>query len=309
MYDFIAIDFETATTDMNSACSLGIVCVDKFEIKDKKYFLIKPPQNKYLANNTAIHGLSASDTENAPDFAEVWDEIRSLFSPDCIVVAHNARFDLSVLRSCLDLYSLDCDDFPYIDSIAVSNRAIPDKKYGQSLVERAAFFNIPIGSHHNALDDATTCANIVISSVKTTNRRSLHTYCSSFRRRTTHLFSELKPMTKIPNRFDGKKVSAVNIVPAAPVSDTAHPFYGKSFVLTGDLETLTRSSAMQRIVDVGGVAKSGVSAKTDFVIVGKQDASVVGSDGMSTKERKAHELKDKGAAIQILNEKEFLELL
>ena len=30
---------------------------------------------------------------------------------------------------------------------------------------------------------------------------------------------------------------------------------------------------------------------------------------MSTKERKAHELKDKGAAIQILNEKEFLELL
>ena len=40
MYDFIAIDFETATTDMNSACSLGLVCVDKFEIKDKKYFFI-----------------------------------------------------------------------------------------------------------------------------------------------------------------------------------------------------------------------------------------------------------------------------
>ncbi|MDO4331779.1 MAG: exonuclease domain-containing protein [Eubacteriales bacterium] len=310
MYDFIAIDFETATNEMNSACSLGIACVDKFEIQKTYYFLIQPPENKYLANNTDIHGLSALDTVNAPLFPAVWSEIKELFS-DSIVVAHNARFDMSVLKSCFDFYGIEMVDFQYIDSIAISNRVINDKNYGQSLIDRAAYFNIPIENHHNSLDDAVTCANIVISSVKTTNRKSLKTYCSSFRRRTTHIFSELKPMTKMPNHvsFGNKQPKISSIVPTAPAIDPNHPFNGKNIVLTGDLETLTRAAAMQKIVDVGGVIKSSVSAKTHYVIVGKQDASVVGSDGMSTKERKAHELIKSGKEIKILHEKEFLELL
>lgn len=310
MYDFIAIDFETATTDMNSACSIGIACVSNFKVVDTKYFLIQPPNNKYLAQNISIHGITPEMTADSPKFDSLWSNIQELFK-DCIVVAHNVRFDLSVLRSCLDTYSLHCDDFQYIDSIAVSNRAISDKNLGQSLVERAAYFNIPIEEHHNALSDAITCAEIVIASVKTTNRKSLKTYCSSYRSRTTHLFSELKPMTKMPSRpaWKDKKSKPADISPSVPITDTSHPFYGKNIVLTGDLTTMIRSDAMQRISDVGGILKSGVSSKVDYVIVGKQDVSVVGADGMSTKERKAHELIENGSSLKILNEHEFIELL
>lgn len=305
MYDFIAIDFETATDQMNSACSIGIACVEKFEIKKTYYSLIQPPRNEYLSSNTKIHGLSAKDTADAPLFPEVWNEIAPLFS-DCIVVAHNVRFDLSVLKACLDLYHLQVPDFPYIDSIAVSNRAVKDKTCGQTLVERAAYFNIPMGTHHNALDDAVTCANIVISSVKTTNRRSLKTYCSSYKRRATHDFSELHPMKKLFPSHAQPKVS--DITPVAPVADSSHALFGKNVVLTGDLESLTRPAAMQKIVNVGGIVKSSVSAKTDYLVVGKQDLSVVGSDGLSSKERKAHELIESGKEIVILNEQEFLDL-
>lgn len=310
MYDFIAVDFETATTDMNSACSLGIACVSDFNIVDKKYFLIQPPENKYLQNNISIHGITPESTADSPKFDIVWSEIQELFK-DCIVVAHNARFDLSVLKSCLDTYSLQCDDFQYIDSIAVSNRVIKDKSIGQSLVERADYFKIPVSEHHNALSDAVVCAEIVIASVKTTNRKSLKTYCSSYRSRTTHLFSDLKPMTKMPSRmkWQDKRINPADVVPAAPITNTGHPLYGKNIVLTGDLETMIRSVAMQRIADVGGILKSNVSSKTDFLIVGKQDLTVVDESGMSGKEKKAHELIQKGIEIKILNEKDFLNLL
>lgn len=309
-FDFIAIDFETATAEMNSACSLGIACVSDFKIIDKKNFLIQPPNNKYSAKNIAIHGITPDTTSASPTFGGLWPEIQDLFR-DCIVVAHNVRFDLSVLKSCLDTYSLSCNDFRYIDSITVSNRVVKGQGIGTSLVDRANYFNIPVGKHHNALDDAVTCANIVISSVKTTNRKSLKTYCSSYRSRATHNFSELKPMDSPFARtpWDELYVPISGIVPAQTPTNTGHPFYSKSFVVTGDFDTMTRAAIMQKIVDVGGIVKSSVSSKTDFLVVGKQKTELVGASGKSTKERKAHELISNGSKIEILNEQEFLKIL
>ena len=44
--DFVAIDFETATTG-RMACQIGIVVVKNYEIKNEYSFLIQPPGNKY----------------------------------------------------------------------------------------------------------------------------------------------------------------------------------------------------------------------------------------------------------------------
>lgn len=308
MYDFIAIDFETANEHMNSACSLGIACVNNFEIIDQKYYLIQPPSNSYNPYNSELHGIFPDDTKDSPTFDVIWNEIETLFH-DCIVVAHNARFDMTVLKSCLDTYSIALPDFQYIDSIAISNRAIADKNYSKSLVDRANYFKIPIESHHNALNDAIVCAQITIASVRTTNRKSLKTYCSSYRSRTTHMFSELKPIKELPSmshKFHNIKIS--ELTPSTPVTDISNPLYGKNVVITGDLSSLTRTSAMQKIIDVGGIVKSSVSSKTDYLIIGAQSSSVVCANSLSAKERKANELIEKGFKITILSEKEFLDL-
>ena len=42
------------------------------------------------------------------------------------------------------------------------------------------------------------------------------------------------------------------------------------FVLTGNLSTLSRAAAVQKISDAGGVVKSGVSEKTDYLVYGEQ---------------------------------------
>ena len=61
-----------------------------------------------------------------------------------------------------------------------------------------------------------------------------------------------------------------------PVEETGAgeaPLAGKTFVLTGALDTLTRDEARGMIEELGGRVSSSVSKKTDFVIVGKDPGS------------------------------------
>lgn len=73
------------------------------------------------------------------------------------------------------------------------------------------------------------------------------------------------------------------------------PLNGRTFVLTGRLEGLTREQAKERIEALGGKTASQVSGKIDYLIVGEDPGS---------KLDKARELK-----IATLTEGEFLELL
>lgn len=70
---------------------------------------------------------------------------------------------------------------------------------------------------------------------------------------------------------------------------------GKTFVLTGTLETLTREEASERIRAQGGSVSGSVSKKTDFVVAGENAGS---------KEEKARQL-----GVMILSEEEFLRMV
>lgn len=70
---------------------------------------------------------------------------------------------------------------------------------------------------------------------------------------------------------------------------------GKTFVLTGSLENLSRDEAKDLIKKSGGKVSGSVSVKTDYVVAG---------DDPGSKYKKAQELK-----VKILTEKEFLSLL
>jgi len=92
-------------------------------------------------------------------------------------------------------------------------------------------------------------------------------------------------------------------------ADPTNPFYGKAVVFTGDL-SLTREAAAEAVSALGASVKSGVSKATDFLVVGRQDVSLVGAKGHSGKELKAQQLNEQGKAqITVLGETEFLALL
>jgi DNA ligase (NAD+) len=52
-----------------------------------------------------------------------------------------------------------------------------------------------------------------------------------------------------------------------------HPFYGKTFVLTGALKHYTREGASALIKERGGKVSSTVSKSTDFVLAGNEPGS------------------------------------
>jgi DNA ligase (NAD+) len=80
----------------------------------------------------------------------------------------------------------------------------------------------------------------------------------------------------------------------APVSSDA-PLTGKTFVLTGTLEALTREAAEEAIGQLGGKVSGSVSKKTSYVVVGADAGS---------KLKKAQQL-----GIEVLDEAAFLKLL
>ena len=88
---FAAIDFETANGKRSSICSVGIVLVERGQIVDSIYQLIRPYPDYYTHWTTEVHGLTKRDTADAPDFGTAWPfiarRIEGLFdlSPAAIV--------------------------------------------------------------------------------------------------------------------------------------------------------------------------------------------------------------------------------
>lgn len=307
MYDFVTIDFETANSSMNSACSIGLAVVKDLEIIKKEYHLIKPPSDHFRNDNIQIHGITYDDVKNSNTFDHIWQDINCYFNE--VVIAHNAQFDMSVLKCLFDTYSIPPPKFFYMDSISISKAVC---SCGNSLCDRAAFLDIDINNHHHALDDAVVCAEIVINSIKKYGAKSFLHFLLDYDPLLAKKFDKINATrslgstSKIP-AYSSIKIS--EITPSNSDYNKEHPLYGKNIVLTGELDSLERSVAMQKIVDAGGIVKSGVSTKVDFLVVGKQDKKLVGDDGLSTKEEKAYQLIAKGCAIKIINESEFLDLL
>jgi len=102
------------------------------------------------------------------------------------------------------------------------------------------------------------------------------------------------------NDTDNKNVvlssirNGVNI--AKPdLSAAAQVLKGKTFVLTGSLEALTRSQAKELIENLGGRASGSVSSKTDYLVAGSDAGS---------KLKTAQQL-----GIRILSEEEFINMI
>lgn len=106
MHTFTAIDFELATSDYTSICSVGIVNVVEGEIVNEFYSLVQPPNNKFMWQTTRVHGIKAKDTKDAPTFEKLFPMIAP-FLANQKMVAHNEAFDRSVLSRTMKQCGLD----------------------------------------------------------------------------------------------------------------------------------------------------------------------------------------------------------
>ena len=161
MKDFAAIDFETANNERSSVCSVGIVIVRGGEIVDKFYSLIKPEPEYYNYWCSKVHGLCASDTEEAPVFPVVWKQIEPKIT-GLPLVAHNKAFDESCLKAVFRVYQMDYPDYEFHDTLAASRRHFGCRLPNHQLQTVAAACGYELVNHHHALADAEACAVIAM---------------------------------------------------------------------------------------------------------------------------------------------------
>ena len=162
--NFIAIDFETATGRRASVCEAGICVVRDGRIAETRSWLVRPQDNMYSYWNMQIHGIRPNDTEQSPEFPEVWTEISEYLDECPVLVAHNAAFDISCIRSSLELYGLPKPDVAYYCSLRAARKLYD---FGCNTLDYLCDrFEIPCGQHHRAGDDAEMCARLFLREVK-----------------------------------------------------------------------------------------------------------------------------------------------
>lgn len=301
--NFVAIDFETANEKRYSACSLGITKVVDGKILDKKYFLIKPPEMRFVPQNLWIHGIYPEDVENERTFDLIWPEIKDYIEGQ-LIVAHNASFDISVLRSLLDYYNIDYPNFYYACTVILSQNHLIDLP-NHKLNTVAEFVGHKF-KHHHAGEDATACAKIMIYIC---NMLGISDLVSLNLKGGINLgvvykggYEPTSSLIKRKNKT--RKEEAINFNEIIYETDY---FKDKVVVFTGPLSSMKRSKAYTIIKKLGGIIGTSVTKKTEILVTGIKPRN---NDDRykSTKLRRAEALIKEGQEIEILNEEEFLKL-
>jgi DNA polymerase-3 subunit epsilon len=159
--DFTAIDFETANSSPASACSVGLVRVRDGRVVATAGWLIQPPagHDEFQEWNVRIHGIRPEDVHGSDSWVSQFDRLCAFAGAD-VLVAHNAGFDLNVLRRASEATGLDCPPYRSLCSLQVARKTYDLDSY--RLPKAAAAAGFAEFSHHDALADARACAQIVI---------------------------------------------------------------------------------------------------------------------------------------------------
>lgn len=300
--DFVAIDFETANSLRTSACSVGIVVVRNGEIIEEVQTLINP-LSEFNYYNTKIHGITDYMVQDAPTFQEYWPQLKQYIDGQTII-AHNASFDIGVLKESVKRCYEEQPHFDYACSYRIAKKVWPNL-YNHKLSTVANYLSIQF-KHHDALEDARAAALITIEAMKKTRTSSVKEMS------LLHKFKVNSSLdTKAPPKVKKSKEDIVLpfVTPNNIEKNPRHPFYGANIVFTGKMDSMTRSNAAKYAADRGAICKGAVDIDTNFLVVGDQALMKYVEGVKSSKMQKAEDLIQKGVPLEIVGEQDFLRLV
>jgi len=304
---FVAIDLETATSARSSICQIGITEVINGELQTPKSWLVQPEGNVYDSMNIFIHGITPEDTKNSPSFLEVWKDVLPYLQGK-IVVAHNTSFDMYALRDAFDKYGIDYPTFDYFCTLRIA-RYIVKGCYSYSLDIVLNYLGIEFEHHHRADSDSMGCAKLLLKCLETDNSTledlegNYHFHRGQF---APNVFiAHLQNKKQYSGQHQYKNIIK-DLEEHPELIDEGNYFYGKTICFTGKTQYAVRRVLLQMVKNIGGIPTDSVTSETDVLVVGQQDYRIVGADGMSSKQKKALKLLEKGQLIEILSESEFI---
>lgn len=215
-----------------------------------------------------LTGITDEMLEGAPSNAEAVWAFFE-FAGGSEIWAYNAGFDSKFLNTHTEEHR------PLRDVLALAKRAFPNLQ-NHKLATVAQELEISVEGAHRAIADCLMTKEVLLKG--------------------------LQAQVEKPRHFhNGFKVSDYQ-----PKEEGV--FFGKTIVFTGALVTMTRDGAAAHASQFGFKVGSGVTKKTDYLVVGIQDLSTLAGHDKSSKQRKAEELIENGGNIKILTESDFVKM-
>lgn len=155
---FVVFDVETPNRRNDRMSAIGITVIDEGVIADEFYSLINP-ETYFEDFNTKLTGINEETVCNSPKFPQVWQKIAPVMESG-LLVAHNAVFDMGVLKKCLSHYDIHWKgSVDYLCTVQVGRRLLPDMKRNLNVL--CEHYGIPL-DHHQAASDSRACAQILL---------------------------------------------------------------------------------------------------------------------------------------------------
>lgn len=306
---YVVVDIETTGFDFHHDRIIEIAAV-KYEYGKKvdQYHTLVNPEMLLPEDIVALTGITQDDVANAPVIDSVAPGFLA-FIGDLPIIGHNAlTFDVPFLSTKITKL-----ENAVIDTLTLARKTfeiLPKHKL-EYLKEV-----LGLGStvSHRALADVETTNALLWACLapRRYTRKVISAYVDS-RVASTHsrsisTKSRKTPAQRTPSRRKFEHVDIKSITPTEEITKSA-PLLGMNVVFTGTL-SMPREVAMQMAVNAGATLKSSMSKKINYLVVGKQDKTLVGEDGKSSKEETAEQLNQNGKAdIKIITEQEFIALI
>lgn len=158
MNRYIAFDVETPNRWNNRMSAIGICVIENGQIADSWYSLVNPEQ-PFDWYNTQLTGIDSFDVADAPTFPMIWERIEPVMSSG-ILVAHNASFDMGVLKKCLTAYGISWKAQVHgLCTVIMGRRLLPGISH--KLDDMCSYYGICL-NHHQADSDSRACAEIFL---------------------------------------------------------------------------------------------------------------------------------------------------
>lgn len=309
----LAFDFETANSSRSSVCAFGLAAIEDGKIVERRSWLVKPRPFAFEWYTTKTHGIKKEHVEDKPEFDVIWHEAEGILR-DAVLIAHNASFDMDVLRKVLASFSIPSPQNQFYCTLQMARLVWPElPKHDLGAV--AKHLGI-VFRPHDAEEDAVACAQVYLKVCEAAGAfgpdelaRAIGVAPRVISADDFELGSSTQTKNRVRRRGRGLRIEIVIGGRRRDEIDSHHrlaetggspvngdqPLAGKTVVVTGTLAKFSRSEIEKLIKDLGGKAASSVSKKTDFLVCGEDAGS---------KLDKAKEL-----GVKIVSEGEFLKMV
>ncbi len=283
--EFVAIDVETANSDMASICQIGIAKFSNGKLVEEWCSLIDP-EDYFDHINIAIHGIDETCVAGKPKLPEIVQTLKN-FLENTLCVCHT-HFDRVSIDKALRKYDVKPFSLTWLDSAMVVRRTWSDvawQGYGLANVCKKIGYTF---KHHDALEDAKASGYVLLAAINESNMD-----LEAWKKRIT------------------QPIDSANSSCGAAVRREGNPegeLFGEEIVFTGAL-VIQRNEASNFAAGIGCKVADGVTKKTTLLVVGDQDVTKLAGKEKSAKHLKAELLIAKGQKIRILKESDFLELV